>query len=98
LPTYRNRTMMSLFGKYNMNNPTDIPINKLFNECACHIQHKLEIGAVRQLLQFTYQCGWTSLKRLEGLGKTMYNEILNALYNTNFIAFSENKSIIYHPR
>jgi hypothetical protein len=81
-----------------MNNPTDIPINKLFNECACHIQHKLEIGAVRQLLQFTYQCGWTSLKRLEGLGKTMYNEILNALYNTNFIAFSENKSIIYHPR
>ena len=97
IATYRNRTMTSLFGKYNMDNPTDIPINRLFNERACHILHKLEIETVRQLLQFTYQYGWSRLKRLEGLGKTTYNEILNALYNANFIVFSEDRSIILSP-
>ena len=52
---------------------------------------------VYQLLQFTYQYGWSRLKRLEGLGKTTYNEILNALYNANFIVFSEDRSIILSP-
>ena len=97
IATYRNRTMASLFGKYNTDNPTNIPIRRLFNERACNVLHKLEIATVRELLQFTYQYGWGRLKRLEGLGKTTYNEILNALYNANFIVFCEDKSIALTP-
>ena len=68
-----------------------------FSDRACNALFKLNIHTVHQLLQYTAQNGWPRLKRLEGLGEITYNEIINALYNANFIVFHENKSIGLSP-
>lgn len=97
IATFRDRAMTSLFGKYNTDDPTNIPLRRMISDRACNALFKLNIHTVHQLLQYTAQNGWPRLKRLEGLGEITYNEIINALYNANFIVFHENKSIGLSP-
>lgn len=97
IATFRKQAMTSLFGKYNTENPTDLPLNLFVSDRACHALHKLNVSTVRQLLQYTLQNGWPCLKRLDGLGRITYDEIINALYNANFIVFREDKSIALSP-
>lgn len=97
IATYRNQAMMPLFKKYGTENPTNIPLSRIISDRACRILRKLEIETVCQLLQHTSQYGWPSLRRLEGMGLTTYNEIINALYNANFILVHNDRSITLSP-
>lgn len=93
IATYRDRVLKFLYGKYDTDIPTNLPLTRLIGDRACHILHKQHIFTVEQLLSYTSRKGWASLKRLEGMGSTTYNEIINSLYNANFITLHEDKSI-----
>lgn len=97
IATFRAQAMAPLFSKYETDNPMDIPLFRFINDRACHLLRKLEIETVYQLLQHTSKYGWPSLKRLEGMGDVTYNEIINSLYNANFIIINKDKSITLSP-
>lgn len=97
IATYRNRVLKFLYGKYDIDDPTNIPLTRLMGDQARNLLYKLNILTVRQLLQYTSQKGWPSLKRIEGMGEMTYNEIINSLYNANFIILHENKRIELSP-
>lgn len=97
IATYRKQVMTLLFGKFGADYPTKIDLSQILSERACRILHKLEIETVHQLLQYTSLHGWPALKRLEGMGALTYKEIINALYNANFIIFRTDKSIALSP-
>lgn len=86
-----------MFGKYNTDDPTNVPLMQIVNERACRILQRENIGTVHQLLTYTSQNGWNSLKKFEGMGTSTYQDILIALYNANFIVINEDKSVILSP-
>lgn len=98
IATYRNRVMNFLFGKYGVDNPLNIPLEKIVD---CHAQNVLkteaEITTVRDLLQYTSENGWNKLKNIKGMGKITYEHVIKMLYNANFIMVSEDKSITLSP-
>lgn len=97
IATYRSRVLKFLFGKYDSDDPTNIPLMQIFSERASRILQRENICTVHQLLTYTSQHGWGSLKKFEGMGGLSYQEILNALYNANFIVLHEDKSIVLTP-
>lgn len=97
ISTYRTRAMDFLFGKYGTKSPLDIPIKGLFSERTEHVIHNLGIRTVGALLQYALENGWHSLKQAQGLGVYTYREIINTLYNTNFINVGKDKSITLAP-
>ena len=98
IATYRLQVMNALFGKYGVENPLDIPL-KLIIEF--HAQNVLwteeEIKTIGDLLKFTSQNGWSSLKRIKGMGRITYDNLVKTLYNANFIVIGEDKSIVLAP-
>lgn len=88
---------MAPFSKYETDNPLEIHLSRFINDRACHILLKLEIETVHQLLQHTSKYGWPSLKRLDGMGAITYKEIINSLYNANFIVINKDKTITLSP-
>ena len=97
ISTYRKHVMTLLFGKYDTDYPTTTDLSQIVSERACRILHKLDIKTVHQLLQYTSQHGWPALKRLEGMGISTYKEIINALFNANFIIIRKDQSIALSP-
>lgn len=96
IATLRTQAMAS-FSKYETDNPLEIHLSRFINDRACNILHKMEIDTVYQLLQHTSKYGWPSLKRLDGMGAITYNEIINSLYNANFIIINKDKTITLSP-
>lgn len=98
IATYRNRVMNDLFGKYGMDNPLNISLEKIVD---CHAQNVLkteaEIITVRDLLQYTSEYGWNKLKSIKGMGRITYEHVIKTLYNANFIVVGEDKSITLSP-
>ena len=56
-----------------------------------------EIKTIGDLLKFTSQNGWSSLKRIKGMGRITYDNLVKTLYNANFIVIGEDKSIVLAP-
>lgn len=97
IATYRKQVLKFMFGKYNTDDPTNVPLMQIVNERACRILQRENIGTVHQLLTYTSQNGWNSLKKFEGMGTSTYQDILIALYNANFIVINEDKSVVLSP-
>lgn len=97
IATFRKQRMAQLFGRFNVSDPTSIPISLICNVRACNILHaEKKIKTVRELLNYANKNGWSSLKKLRGMGVTTYNEIIDALCNTHFIT-KEDEEIKLSP-
>lgn len=97
IATYRKQRMTQLFGRFNVSDPTSIPISLICNTRACNILHvEGKIETVRELLHYANKNGWSSLKKLRGMGATTYNELIDTLCNTHFIT-KEDREIKLSP-
>lgn len=98
IATYRNHVMNSLFGKYGVENPLNISLKQILDFHAQHVLDAAEgIKTIHDLLKYTSENGWASLKRIKGMGKITYDNVIKMLYNSNFIVIGEDKSITLAP-
>lgn len=98
IATYRNQTMKFLYGRFNAEDPTNVPLSKLLPERICRVLlREGEIQTIYQLLKFTSEHGWDKLRRFTGLGDMSYDEITKVLQHNNFIDLHKNGSITLTP-
>lgn len=98
IATFRKRVMDLMFGKYDTEDPTNIPLYNLVDTRAHSILYgEAGMETVRELLQYTSRNGWNSLKRLRGMGSMTYHHIINTLSNAHFIVIGEDGSIALSP-
>lgn len=93
-----NRAPTSLFCQYNIDNIMSMPLTNIIHFHAYSILHKeAKISTIRELLSYTSQNGWKSLKKLHGLGGATYTRMICALQNVELITVGEDGSIELSP-
>ena len=98
ISTFLSRRTDSVFDKYNTNDPTRIELSNLLPLRAYSIlKTEANINTARDLLQYTSQRGWQSLKRLHGMGNVTYSRIVKELQNSNFITADKDGNISLLP-
>lgn len=94
ISTFSNRKPFSLYERYKTNNPMKIPLSQLFHFHAYIVlQSEANINTVCDLLKYTTQNGWLSLKNLRGIGNVTYTRIINVLQNAGFIVVGQDGSV-----
>lgn len=88
----------SLSGEINISNPLNLPLSSLFHFHAYIVlDHEANINTVRDLLKYTSQKGWHSLKNLHGIGNVTYTRMIKALQDAGFIIIRKDGKIEIAP-
>lgn len=98
IATFRNLAMKYRFGESIATYPTNIPISSILDLHGCNVlRYQAEISTVHELLQYTSQYDWCSLKSFRGLGETTYHRMLDALEAAGFIMVHKDGSVELTP-
>ena len=98
IATFRSRTMELMFDKCNTVTPVNTPLSNLVGAHAYNVLYgEMGFRTVRDLLQYTTQNGWQSLRRFKGMGLVTYKSVMNALRDANFIIVRKDGNIELSP-
>ena len=98
IATFCIRGVNSLSGKVNIKNPLTIPLTDFFHFHAYAVLcREADIRTLGDLLKYTAQHGWHSLKNLPGIGNTTYTRMVSALQSAGFIMVRKDKEIEISP-
>lgn len=97
IAAFRPLTMEWLFGRYDIENPMDIPITEVFKGRALAVL-KQKFQTIGELLRFTSKRGWNRLNYFGGMGPITYNEIIKTLENKHFIVQGDDGYISVAPQ
>lgn len=98
IATFHSPTMELIFDKCNMATRINTPLSSLIRGHAHNVLYgEMGFRTVHDLLRYTTQNGWQSLRRFKGMGLVTYKRVMNALRDDNFIIIREDGNIELPP-